>query len=292
MARWTRPCRRPQAKGRRRGQDGQPQRLLVDLSPGPVGPDVGDPDPDQGTARAARCARAPGRSDRSGPSSRPAALPVGLLEDHAERPPGQPPPVADGQAVPRLLLQLQEPAPAARSASGTERLCQRAAAVPRFGLKGNTCMWRNPTRRATSSVARKSSSVSPGKPAITSVVIAGGRSSAAAERRLDPLDHLQVVADAVLPVHPPQHAVRARLERQVQVGHDDRCVRDHRVEQRRRHVAGLHRADAEPLQAGHLRDGVEEVRERRRSAETLAAPQGRLVAVGAPRKMPVSTSSR
>ena len=46
-------------------------------------------------------------------------------------------------------------------------------AVGSIGLKGKACIFMNPARHAISSVALKSSCVSPGKPTMTSVVKAG-----------------------------------------------------------------------------------------------------------------------
>ena len=67
----------------------------------------------------------------------------------------------------------------------------------------------------------------------------------------------------------------------MQVGHDHRPVGDHGVQERLRHVAGLHGAETQPLQAGHLRHGVEQVGKVRAAGTRLLTPQGRLMAVGA-----------
>ncbi|RJP39134.1 MAG: hypothetical protein C4547_03750 [Phycisphaerales bacterium] len=59
------------------------------------------------------------------------------------------------------------------TAGGTKERCHLAAAVPSRGLKGKAWILSNSDSRATASVRSKSASVSPGKPTMMSVLMAG-----------------------------------------------------------------------------------------------------------------------
>ena len=105
-------------------------------------------------------------------------------------------------------------------------------------------MWAKPTLRAKSSVSLKFSSVSPGKPAIRSVVtvrpgiaVARGR-----DQRLE-------VRDPVAPRHPPQDCVAARLGRQVQVRHQPALAVRPQIEEAGRQIERLQRRQPQPWDA-------------------------------------------
>ena len=116
---------------------------------------------------------------------------------------------------------------------------RRAAGVPGRGEKAAAKTWSKPTVRSRSSVASNCASVSPQKPTITSVVRLmpgiAARSRSTSSR---------YAATGVLPAHPVQHRVVARLDRQVEVLADRRALghgRDEPVGQ----VPGMRRDEAQ-----------------------------------------------
>jgi len=68
-------------------------------------------------------------------------------------------------------------------------------------------------------------------------------------RGLEPFDEPHRVGAAVAPLHPPQHHVVARLERQVDMRHHARLLRQQR-EQRGVDAVGVERREAEAVEAG------------------------------------------
>ena len=88
------------------------------------------------------------------------------------------------------------------------------------GLKGNAWIFEKPAKPQASQVAWNSSSVSPGKPTMMSVVNAGLGSPVA-----NPGELLQKAFHGIAPPHAPQHGVRAALQRRMKMGAEMLAVR-------------------------------------------------------------------
>ena len=121
----------------------------------------------------------------------------------------------------------------------------------------------NAPRSTTSKVLAKSSSVSPGNPTITSVETA--ISGIAVADRLEPA---QVSLPAVRALHRLQHAVRPRLEREMDVLADRRRLR-HRLDDVRREVVRVRRREPHAPDARRPRPPRAATR---RTADGLAEP--------------------
>ena len=102
-------------------------------------------------------------------------------------------------------------------------------------------------------VSSNSSSVSPGNPTITSAPIAASGINSRASRT-----RAFVVLRPVSSMHPPQHRVRARLQRNVDVLRDPRRV-GHELQQIVRPVHRLDRTKPQPL---HVRLSGERAEDR------------------------------
>ena len=93
----------------------------------------------------------------------------------------------------------------------------------------------------------------------------------AGNRRADALDDRGVVGRGVAAAHPAEHAVVARLERQVEVGHRPRRAVGPGPEQLVVDVLGLDRGEAEPLDRGLVEDPPDEAGQRQRGSRVRAA---------------------
>ena len=87
----------------------------------------------------------------------------------------------------------------------------------------------------------------------------------------DPPDDRRVVGRQVAPAHPPEHAVVARLERQVDVRHRPRRAVGPDAEQLVVDVLRLDRRDPDPLDLGLVEDPPDEAGERQRGPAVGAA---------------------
>ena len=83
-------------------------------------------------------------------------------------------------------------------------------------------------------------------------------------------EHLEVLADRVAPLHPPEHRVRAVLRRHVEVGADRRQVADGSDEVGR-HVARVVRDEPDPVEAVEPVEPLEQVGEPRGAAAVREA---------------------
>ena len=148
------------------------------------------------------------------------------------------------------------------SASGTGRSSLPLACRGR-ALYLKEKAWAKRTRPASANVAAKSASVSPGKPTIMSVESAmSGRADA------HPADQRLIVFGRVLAVHRREDAIGARLEGEMQIGHQLRLIAEQR-DQTVVHVARVAGGEAQPLDARHARKALEQARERPRAAPVI-----------------------
>ena len=93
----------------------------------------------------------------------------------------------------------------------------------------------------------------------------------ARDRLADALDDRGVVGREVAPAHPPQHAVVARLERQVDVRQRPRRAVGPDSEQLVVDVLRLDRREPDPLDVGLVEDPPDEAGQRQRRARVRAA---------------------
>ena len=93
----------------------------------------------------------------------------------------------------------------------------------------------------------------------------------ARDRGSDAIDDRRVLGRDVAAAHPAEHAVVARLERQVDVGHRARRAVDPGPEQLVVDVLGLDRREAQPLDRGLVEDPPDEAGQRQRGARVGAA---------------------
>ncbi len=122
----------------------------------------------------------------------------------------------------------------------------------------------NRARRTTSRVCSKSSSVSPGKPTMMSVVMAASR-----HRLADPLDDAEVLRLPVGTPHRAQHRVGAGLQRHVQLRHHVRRL-GHRRDDVVGELRGVRRGEPHPLQSLDLAARAQQLGERLPVAELHA----------------------
>ncbi len=140
--------------------------------------------------------------------------------------------------------------------SGGTWLGISAAGVPRRGLNGKMCIFEKPISRTTRQVAAKSSSVSPGKPTITSVV-----KRRAVERFLHQPAAIDDALRAPAAAHAAQNAVGAALQRDVQVRANFFGKRGHHGDQFARDFGGFDAGEAHAEIAGQFGDLLNEIRQ-------------------------------
>ena len=158
---------------------------------------------------------------------------------------------ADAAGVERGLLR-RAAAPGAPAAAGPSRPPAPATGAPAAGVPGRgeylkLNAWAKPTSRTRASVASK---VGLGLAGMADDEV--GRQREVRPRRAQPFDQAQVVGRGVPAVHRRQHAVGARLHRQVQERHQHRQVAM-RGDQFVVHVARVRRGVAQAQQAGQRR---------------------------------------
>ena len=111
--------------------------------------------------------------------------------------------------------------------------------------------------------------------------------------RAGALDDSRVLAGRIPPAHPPQDAVVARLQRQVQVRQRPWRTADPGPEQLVVHVLRLDRREAQPLDIGLGEDPADEAGQRQRGAGVRAAVASSDQPPSyVPTLIPVSTTSR